>query len=496
MSIHRNRLIALSLALVAALPAAAQYPGSKPVPSSLETGFNAVSLADVRGWLEKLAGPEFGGRGTGQKGFDLAAQWVADRFKEAGLKPIGPNGDYFQPVPHERTSVDASATALTLGGAKLGFGKDFVVTGGDSEISAPVVVITPAADAALTAEQRAELEGKIVIIDTRGLDSIPAARPGRGGAGPRPAIRMTVVKSLPTPEPSVRYNPGGANPGGGPRPGGFLSGSITEEALTSLMADEKAWSNGEKPYKESAAKATLTVKVQTENVGIPNVVGLFEGSDPELKNEVVAIGCHLDHLGTRNGVMYPGADDDGSGTTALIAVAKMLQANPVKPKRSILFIAFTGEEMGLNGSRWYSDNPLIPMEKTLALFQMDMVGRNEEKPNEKAEDNEDTIHLVGSKRISTGLHEHVLKINEHVNFQFEYDEEGVYTRSDHYNFARKGVPIAFFFSGLHPDYHQPTDTPDKINYTKLLNAAKLAYLLVSTTADREKMFDKDVSGGG
>ncbi|MBW7928849.1 MAG: M20/M25/M40 family metallo-hydrolase, partial [Fimbriimonadaceae bacterium] len=318
-----------------------------------------------------------------------------------------------------------------------------------------------------------ELDGKIVIVDSRGATT--AARVGRDPGGPRPAIRMTVVKALANAEPSVRFTPGGAGAAGAPRGGGFLSGSITETALATLMADEKAWSNGEKPYKESAAKATLTVKVQTESVGIPNVVGLFEGSDPELKHEVVAIGCHLDHLGTRNGVMYPGADDDASGTTALIAVAKMLQANPVKPKRSILFIAFTGEEMGLNGSRWYSDNPLIPMEKTLALFQMDMVGRNEEKPNEKAEDNVDTIHLVGSKRISTGLHEHVLKINEHVNFQFEYDEEGVYTRSDHYNFARKGVPIAFFFSGFHPDYHQPTDTPDKINYDKVLNASKLAY---------------------
>lgn len=495
MSIHRTRLIALSLALVAALPALAQYPGSKPVPASLDTGFNAVSLSDVRGWLEKLAGPEFAGRGTGQKGFDLAAQWVADRFKEAGLKPIGPNGDFFQPVPHERTTVVSLSTTIALGETKLHYGGDFMVTGGgDTEISAPIVVITPTAEAALTPEQRAELEGKIVIVDSRGATT--AARVGRGPGGPRPAIRLTVVKALANAEPSVRFTPGGSGAAGAPRGGGFLSGSITETALATLMADEKAWSNGEKPYKESAAKATLTVKVQTESVGIPNVVGLFEGSDPELKHEVVAIGCHLDHLGTRNGVMYPGADDDASGTTALIAVAKMLQANPVKPKRSILFIAFTGEEMGLNGSRWYSDNPLIPMEKTLALFQMDMVGRNEEKPNEKAEDNVDTIHLVGSKRISTGLHEHVLKINEHVNFQFEYDEEGVYTRSDHYNFARKGVPIAFFFSGFHPDYHQPTDTPDKINYDKVLNASKLAYLLVATTADREKMFDKDVSGGG
>jgi len=245
----------------------------------------------------------------------------------------------------------------------------------------------------------------------------------------------------------------------------------------------------------TTTKLGIVAKVRTESVSVPNVIGIIEGSDPVLKSEAVGLGAHLDHLGESNGTIYYGADDDGSGTTALLAIAQAIAVSKVKPKRSIVFMAFCGEEMGLIGSGYYAENPVIPLDKQICHFQMDMVGRNEEHGDEKAADNEDTVHLVGSKRISTELHDLMLKANEHIRFRFEYDEEDVYTRSDHYQFARKGVPVAFLFSGFHPDYHQPTDTVEKINYRKIVSTARLVYLATLMAANRDKPFAKDVSGG-
>jgi Zn-dependent M28 family amino/carboxypeptidase len=179
----------------------------------------------------------------------------------------------------------------------------------------------------------------------------------------------------------------------------------------------------------------------------------------------------------------------------MLLVAEAVSKNPVKPKRSIVFMAFCAEEMGLIGSKYYTDNPIMPLENMVCLLQMDMVGRNEQTNTERAEDNVNTIHLIGSKRISTELHNITIDANRHIGFEFEYDEEDVYTRSDHYNFAAKGVPITFVFSGFHPDYHQPTDTPDKINFDKIVSAARLNYLVLQRVSELPHMVRRDVTGG-
>lgn len=277
---------------------------------------------------------------------------------------------------------------------------------------------------------------------------------------------------------------------------GEISLEVAKELAKSVRVDPKLVSLDDLPdatarLETTETSAKVVVKVQTEEVGVPNVVGLLEGSDPVLKNEVVGIGAHLDHLGVQNGTVYWGADDDGSGSTAVMLVAKALATNPVRPKRSILVMWFCGEEMGLIGSKHYADNPIIPNEKMVCELQLDMVGRNEEKQGEAASDNLNTIHLVGSKRISNELHEMILEQNKHVGFEFEYDEEGVYTRSDHYSFAAKGIPIAFLFTGFHPDYHQPSDTIDKINFDKIVNAARLFYLTAFESGMKDGPFKRN-----
>ena len=235
-----------------------------------------------------------------------------------------------------------------------------------------------------------------------------------------------------------------------------------------------------------------------------NVVGIIEGSDPKLKDTYVAYGAHYDHTGFREAAkpgedaINNGADDDGSGTVAIMAIAKAFAAGP-KPKRSLLFVWHAGEESGLLGSRYMADHPVVgDINKIVAQLNMDMVGRNQD--NDPAHSN--MVLVVGSDRISTELH----NINEEANASLEKpltldytmndpaDPQSIYTRSDHYSYAAKGVPIVFYFTGLHPDYHRPSDTVDKINFEKLRRIAMLAHETGRRVANADKAPSKDNLG--
>ena len=217
-----------------------------------------------------------------------------------------------------------------------------------------------------------------------------------------------------------------------------------------------------------------------------NLVGILEGSDPSLQSQAVAIGAHLDHVGARDGKVYQGADDDASGSSGVLALARAFAESPRRPARSVLFLLFAGEEKGLWGSRYFVDHPPIPLERVTAYIQLDMIGRNEEhlQANEGPEENLNSLHLVGSERLSLDLHRAIVSANRYTGLDFEYDEEGVYRRSDQLSFAERGVPVAFFFTGFHPDYHQPSDTADKINYPKLARVLRLVFISAFELADR------------
>lgn len=219
-----------------------------------------------------------------------------------------------------------------------------------------------------------------------------------------------------------------------------------------------------------------------------NVAALFEGADPELNHEAVVLMAHYDHLGIRSGVdgemvIYNGADDNGSGTVALMAIAEALheaRLNGLKPKRSILFLHVSAEEIGLLGSRYYSDHPIIPIENTIASFNADMIGRTDRENSDREDFN--SIYLIGGEIISSGLDSLVVHANERSvemrldrKFNDLTDRNQFYRRSDHWNFGRLGVPFVFFFTGVHEDYHRPTDTPDKINYDKYHRVVQLIY---------------------
>lgn len=476
-----------------------QYEGATPIDSRLEKGFSTIEPDQCREWLTVLASDDFAGRATGTEGYEKAARFVAARFEEFGLEPIGDDGTYFQNVPFRRTTLDPQATRITIPGT------DFSVSPGDGlsftglrdvvETEAPVLFV--AADNPHARMPDADvLDGKIVVVATGG-ERLPRAL-YRQLRLSRAIAYLRVMDEVAPPRPSVSR--AGRERSRRRRSSRAVGGAITRAAAARLAAALGVDDSFVDPQSgkdalqvtETEKPARLTIRTKTEDIGVPNVVGLVRGSDPSLAHEVVICGSHLDHIGVSpNGQINNGADDDGSGSTALLAVARAVAANPAKPKRSIMFIAVCGEEMGLIGSAWYVDHPIFPIEDTICELQMDMVGRNEEKGKEKPEDNVRTTHLVGSKRLSMELHEKILELNRHIGFEFEYDEEGVYTRSDHYNFAKKGIPIAFFFSGFHPDYHRPTDTVEKINFEKIANTARLVYLTAFTVADQPQRLRVD-----
>lgn len=231
-----------------------------------------------------------------------------------------------------------------------------------------------------------------------------------------------------------------------------------------------------------------------------NLLAYIEGT--ELPDELLVISAHLDHVGMNNGKIYNGADDDGSGTVALLEIAEAFmkaKKEGLGPKRSILFLHVTGEEKGLFGSRYYSENPVFPLENTIANINIDMIGRvdgeHKDAPN--------YVYVIGADRLSTELDAEVTRALEMYNggeFSYDYkyndrkDPQRIYYRSDHYNFAKNGIPSVFFFSGIHEDYHQPTDTADKINYPLMTNRTKIIFFSAWNLVNREKRIVVDRDG--
>ena len=222
-----------------------------------------------------------------------------------------------------------------------------------------------------------------------------------------------------------------------------------------------------------------------------NVVAFIKGS--EKPDEILVISAHLDGLGVKYDQIYNGADDDGSGTIAVLEIAEAFKnalKDGVGPKRSILFLHVTGEEVGLLGSKYYTDvDPIFPLSNTVANLNIDMIGRFDQKH----ENNRNFIYIIGSDKLSSELHNISEEINKkYTNIAFDYtynninDPNRFYYRSDHYNFAKNNVPVIFYFSGTHDDYHKPTDTPDKIEYDLFERRTRLVFYTAWELANRDQ----------
>ncbi|WP_374948933.1 M28 family peptidase [Mucilaginibacter sp.] len=486
-----------------------------------------ITADDAKKHLSILASDEFEGRETGKAGAEKAANYIAGEFKKLGLEaPV--NGSYFFDVPlSENTS---KITAFNVNGQNFTAWKDFFVQGllPDKRLTVANIVFVGYG----TSEEIAglDLTNKIVVLINE--DKSVEGQKANVSYRATPA-RRAIVKELRDKNPALiiavngelgpilkRY---GASQGG-------ASLAIKKDAaatpapmfnVTTEVGDAFLKPSGKtyEQLKAAAATAKQTQVVQTiatiafntekKDVKAVDVVGFMPGSDAKLKSEILVISAHYDHIGlnTRPGAtdkVNNGADDDGSGTTGVLEIARAFaqaKKDGHGPKRSVLFLGNVGEEKGLLGSEYYTDHPIYPLANTIADLNIDMIGRigDEYKNNP---DSANYVYPIGSNMLSSDLH----KIGDDANntytklkLDYKYDDlndpNQFYYRSDHYNFARYGVPIIFYFNGVHPDYHQPGDEVSKINFPLLAKRAQLVFFTGWELANRatRPVVDKPVS---
>lgn len=483
-----------------------------------------ITPETAKAHLSTLASPAFEGRGTGETGGEKAAAYLASEFKKLGL--AGPvNGSYYQPVKLVRNDSKAE---LTLDGKAFTNGKDFylIAPGPLATINTEEVIFIGygISDTKYDDLKDVDIAGKVVLLinegeplDARGhslisgtdapsdwvtsstkrLQNVISKQPklilaassgvqdalGRlGRRFTQPRIMLEEDRSQPPVQVAAVAN-------------------ITLE-MADLLLQTAGTSLGEFTKRVARRKKSQSASINVGNFSATfgsteqpftanNVLGYLEGSD--LKDELLVITAHYDHEGNQDGVIFFGADDNASGTTGVLEVARAFakaKAEGHGPRRSILFIGFTAEEKGLLGSNYYSQHPVFPLENTVVNLNMDMIGRIDDK---HLSGNHNYVHVIGADKLSSELH----AINEQANetytqMELDYmyndprDPMRIYYRSDQYNFAKHGIPVIFYFSGLHPDYHTPADTVDKIDFGMLVKRAKLAFHTAWEVANRDK----------
>lgn len=484
--------------------------------------------------LSVLASDEYEGRETGKKGGWMAADYIKAYFKSLGLK--GPvNGDYFQPV--DMVSYGLSQI-LTVEGQPAEPIKDFyimphTISGSGFTFNTGQILF---AGYGLNKEgyndfEGQNVEGKVVMIFKTG-DPVGATK-GSGGninnkikylsdskakailvIDPMVDIMPDNLKGYLQSEQMVMKTKENIERMNAPQgiPVVYIGNNIADQLLKSskitVESLKKKITESGKPATQQVNVAVTASAKQTETkVRAENVLGFMEGSDPKLKNEVLVITAHYDHIGITpeakgNDKINNGADDDGSGTTGvlLIADAFMKAKKAGKgPKRSILFMTVTGEEKGLLGSEWYSEYPIFPLKNTITNLNIDMIGRGDK---DHASDN-NFVYIIGSDMLSSDLDRIGKKANkDYVNITLDErynnrtDPNRFYYRSDHYNFAKHGIPVIFYFNGVHDDYHQPGDEVSKIDFPMLAKRAKLVYFTAWELANGAKrpVVDKNEDG--
>jgi hypothetical protein len=463
-----------------------------------------------------------------ERGSEVAIQWIAAEFAKAGLKPLV--GDsYLQPVPLVEYRGDRQLSGLTL---KInGKSETLQATGSypnDGNYSGKIVF----AGFGITAPElnyddyaSIDARGKIVLVfnhepqeddaksifNGKGNTRYANARAKMFNAVRHGAVAMLVMPDPNHPKGMVRGpldNPQARQAPRTPRPIQAIADeqSIPVFNITAAIGDELLKNASEiqsaidatlkpqsKPLGENEATLHVVNALRKRQLSY-NVLGLLPGSDPALAAETIIISAHYDHDGlAAGGGIYHGADDNGSGTVGVVALAKAFMKNPAKPKRSILFAVYAAEERGLLGAYYYAAHPLRPLDTTRAVINFDMIGRNEAPSSqtnglmEIAPDTSNELNIIGTK-YSPDYRAAVVKSNEYagLHLSYKWDEDTVLSvlfRSDQYPFLMHDIPSMWWFTGFHPDYHQTTDTADKINYVKMEKILKLAYLTGFDFAD-------------
>jgi hypothetical protein len=469
-----------------------------------------ITGADLKEYLSIIASDALEGRETGSRGQKMAAAFIAAHFQEIGLMPPV-NGSYYQPV--DLYTSELGDAYVKVGNTKLENYKDVAYYGNantESEISLPLVFVGNATEADLV---QVDVKDKAVLLFAEGTRLFGSKTIGmlrEKGA------RLIFANNTKTQEEFnmlaeqiKNFTSGGRLSLKKPTPdnqnaGMFMVPPATVEKLLGMSMDKLQKAAAEdskkgalKKIKPATIQFSVTQKVKT--VRSENVLGYLEGSDK--KDELIVVTAHYDHIGKRSSgtgdLINNGADDDGSGTVTVMKLAKVFaqaKADGKGPRRSILFMTVTGEEKGLLGSEYYSENPLFPLANTVVNLNIDMVGRSDAQHKDSAP----YVYVIGSDKLSAELHsvsEAVNKSTVNLVFDYTYNDENhpdrLYYRSDHWNFAKRNVPIIFYFDGIHEDYHKPSDEVDKIEFELMTKRAQGIFYTAWEIANRDKRITAD-----
>ena len=484
------------LTAVIATPALAQ--ARRPTAAAVQRAVQTITEAGYRSRISVLADDSMRGRLTPSPELDKAAAYVASEFRRFGLRPGGDSGTFFQHYPIRVMQLDTAASAVTVAGpaaVRLRFGRDVTMTRGslpETPVSGPVVLVwgTPADTAHPLGE--VPVRGAVVVqVSTTpsmfGGATQRLVQAGRDAGASAwiivPAMGPAAFDGLArfAARPNLEMGDGGAR--------GMVTLLARDSALAGVLAAAGTGLAQLRAEGASGVRAldgvSVTINAHRSVVSeqwAPNVIGVLEGSDPALKNEYVFFTGHLDHIGTagRPGAMCTaqgadsicnGADDDASGSTGVMELAQAFAALSPRPRRSLVFMTVSGEERGLWGSSWYVSHPEVPLAGTVADLNMDMIGRNWR----------DTISVIGKEHSSLGaVANEVTREHPDLNMRLVDDlwpTENFYRRSDHFNFARKGVPILFFFNGTHPQYHRAGDEVALIDAEKAARIVRMVFYI-------------------
>lgn len=524
----------------------------RTVPSlATQRGADKITAAQIRDYLSFISSDALEGRDTPSRGLDIAAQYLATNLSRWGLKPAGDAGTYFQKIALSRDVVDKTETKVLLNGQTLKLGDHYLPFARTLDANAAMVFAGNGwfvKSKNIDAYQGIDARGKIAIIfgpptgfprgvtrqdlqGTRGVDFMnPFEYAAKQGVAAlvivpdfqfianweRNGLRM-IERGITTVE---KFQTGTAQQNVGIIASPQLANTLFqgERASATALFESVYGTQAVAPFELNPEKnLSITVRKDSAGTSTQNVVAVFEGSDPLLKNEYVALGAHYDHVGigapVNGDAIYNGADDDASGTTALLAIAEALAHTTPRPKRSVLFVWHAGEEKGLWGSRYFTDYPTVPLDKIVTQINLDMIGRSkaegDTQPRNNALSGQNEIYVIGSRMMSTELGELTETVNrQYLNLTYDYrydnpaDPNRFFFRSDHYNYARKGIPIVFFFDGEHVDYHRPSDSADKIDYQKMEKITRTIYMTMWEVANRptrpvvDKKLPRQMGGAG
>jgi hypothetical protein len=457
--------------------------------AAADAAAKTITPEDMRARIAFLSDDSLKGRNTPSAGLTTAANYIAGQFKSFGLQPLGDNNGFLQMWPYRQAHLkgDVSIEARSAQGAKkLAYGSDFFLVHSEADSAVAGAVFGGSAKDAASIGNAAR--GNVVFFFLPGMPSPEWQQTASSTlmSSLHNGAKAIVLVLDPTFPPQIigmitqQTAEARVPPGAPPLVG--MTYAKAKEIFSAGGQDLDALKD--KPGTTPLEGVTVVVKqpVESNETKVPNVVAVIPGSDPKLKDEYIVFSGHMDHIGVgkpdeRGDSIYNGADDDASGTSVVMEVAQAFASMNQRPKRSLIFLTVSGEEKGLLGSDYFVNHPPIAISRIVADVNTDMIGRN----------NPDTVVAIGQDYSSLGpTLQSIAKAHPELHLTVAPDlwpEEGLFFRSDHFNFARNNVPAIFFTTGLHPDYHKPSDEVDKIDADKAARIARLVFYLGNEIAN-------------